>query len=173
MRILTITLILFLTACGLKSLDEIALEQPVFNPQKHLVGKFKGYGIFFDRQGNRATSFEIDLNGKLQDDKIILNELLKYQDGETLTRVYTISKTGNDEYQATASNGLKEPAKITAKGDTLKWEYDLEIKNKDSSFILHFDDYMFLQKDGSILNRSIATKFGIHVGDLFMNIKRL
>ena len=36
-----------------------------------------------------------------------------------------------------------------------------------------FDDWMFLQEDGVVLNRAYASKFGIGLGEIFMSVQKL
>ena len=64
-------------------------------------------------------------------------------------------------------------AKIEAYGNVLRWKYNLRQKIGDREWVLRFDDWMFLQPDGVILNRATAYKWGIEVGEVFMVIRKL
>jgi hypothetical protein len=54
----------------------------------------------------------------------------------------------------------------SAYGNVLNWQYLLNLKADASTWEIHFDDWMFLQNDGVLINRATMSKFGIRVGEI-------
>jgi hypothetical protein len=113
------------------------------------------------------------LEGKRDPDgTFILSEDLRYDNGETLHRDYKIVKHDEHHYEATA-DGIVGSAKIESYGNVLRWSYRLETPVNGKVIVLTFDDWMYLQQDGLMLNRALAYKFGIQVGELVMVVSKL
>jgi hypothetical protein len=152
--------------------SDFAQETPRLLPEEFFLGHTEGSGVFFDRFGKIQKRFIIDLHGKQQEDGFFLNELLRYSDGETVTREYRFTKINENLYEATA-DGVVGKATIEAYGNTLRWSYRLKQMINGSEWTLTFDDWMFLQESGVLLNRAKAYKFGIFVGEVFMSVRKL
>ena len=43
--------------------------------------------------------------------------------------------------------------------ETLNWRYDMDLKVGEGTSV-HFNDWMFLQEDGVLVNRARVTKLG-------------
>ena len=59
-----------------------------------------------------------------------------------------------------------------AKGNALNWSYTLALPYKDSTVNVQFDDWMFLQQDGVLINRAKMKKFGFTLGEVTLFFKR-
>ena len=55
-------------------------------------------------------------------------------------------------------------AKGESNGNALNWTYELLLKVKDKTIKVTFDDWMFLQEKGILLNRAEVNKFGLNIG---------
>ena len=51
-------------------------------------------------------------------------------------------------------------------GNALNWKYDIDLKMKDSSLRVTFNDWMFLQDEDTMINRAKVTKWGILLGEV-------
>ena len=51
-------------------------------------------------------------------------------------------------------------------GKSLHWIYTLKLPVDDKVYEVEFDDWMFLQQDGVMINRSVMKKFGIRLGEV-------
>ena len=147
-------------------------ETPHFAPEVYFLGHTRGSGVFYDRFGDLKRRFVIDLHGEMRDGVFFLNENLKYSDGETLSRHYEFHKINEHLYEATAE-GIVGKATIEAYGNALRWTYKLQQPINGSIWTLSFDDWMFLQDTGIVLNRAKAYKFGIFLGEVMMAVERL
>jgi len=55
-------------------------------------------------------------------------------------------------------------AKGKAVGNALNWTYKLNLKVKNSTVTVDFDDWMFLQDRNILINRADVKKWGIKIG---------
>ena len=146
--------------------------EPKLVIEEYFNGTFQGTGIFFDRFGNQKRSFIVDLVCSTKDGVTYFDENLTYENGEKLSRVYTIKKISDNYYEATA-DGVEGIAKIDSFGNVLRWKYTLLQDINGSIWRLNFDDWMFLQPNGVVLNRAKAYKWGIFLGELFMSVTKI
>ena len=165
-----LVLIGFLVGCSSVGVDYYKLQTPAFVPEEHFVGVHRGQGVFMDRWGKVRKRFTVDLIGERTAVGFILREDLKYTDGETLKRVYNVTKIGEGRYRAEAE-GLVRSAEISVAGNAMRWEYQLVQKIDGSDWTLSFDDWMFLEEDGVVLNRAVVTKWGVVLGEVVMSLR--
>ena len=57
-------------------------------------------------------------------------------------------------------------------GNTLNWHYDMRLKIGGSSVKVHFNDWMFLQPNGVLINKAMVSKLGVDIGRLTLKIKK-
>ena len=53
-----------------------------------------------------------------------------------------------------------------AAGNALNWRYDMDLKVGEGTWRVNFDDWMFLQPDGVLMNRAKVKKFGLAIGSV-------
>lgn len=142
-------------------------------PEEYFLGATRGHGVFFNRFGNLKTSFTVDLEGAWDGSKILsLKESLRYEDGTKSDRTFTITKLSEHEYSVEMAD-LEGPGKIEVFGNCMRWSYRLRQDVGGGKIVtLTFDDWMFLQEDGVILNRAYASKLGIDLGEVFMSVRK-
>ena len=49
-------------------------------------------------------------------------------------------------------------------GNALNWLYEMDLRVADGTWRVRFDDWMFLQPSGLLLNRAKVSKFGLEIG---------
>ncbi|MCB2108266.1 MAG: DUF3833 domain-containing protein [Rhodobacteraceae bacterium] len=171
-RILTIVAIGTLAACSTKMKPEdFANQDPRFVLENYFSGQTKAWGIFEDRFGNLRRQFVVDINGTWDGETLVLDERFAYSDGEKDRRVWTIKKVDDHTYTGTAGD-VVGTAQGKSYGNALNWIYDLNLKVGDDTWKVHFDDWMFLQPEGVLLNRAEVTKWGFHVGTVTLSFRR-
>jgi hypothetical protein len=161
--IATLCLALLLTGCNTMKLEDFSDTQPVFVLEDYFAGETRAWGIFEDRFGNLRRQFVVDINGTWQGGVLTLDERFVYSDGETDRRVWRITKTGPGAYEGTADD-LVGTAEGRARGNALSWRYSMDLKVGDGSWRVQFDDWMFLQPDGILINRARVSKWGFELG---------
>jgi len=155
-----------LSGCGMNIAD-LKNEKPVFVPEKWFVGSFTASGGFFDRFSKLQRRFTMTLEGRNEGDVTVLEEVLRYTDGEVAKRTYNIRKVGENLYEATA-DGVVGKATIEASGNALRWRYKLRQAINGSEWVLSFDDWMYLVDENTMLDRAEVSKFGISLGEVVL-----
>lgn len=64
-------------------------------------------------------------------------------------------------------------AKGKSYGNVLSWAYDFYLKVGDGTLRVHFNDWMYLQPDGMMLNKAEVTKFGVHLGTVTLAFRQV
>ena len=131
--------------------------------EEYFNGKTEAWGMFHDRFGNLKRTFKVDITGTLKEDELTLDERFLYDDGEKERRVWKIKLLGNKKYSGTADDVIGEAMGV-ASGNALNWKYKLDLKVKDTNIKVDFDDWMFLQDKGVLMNRAEVKKWGLNIG---------
>ncbi len=143
--------------------EDFAGREPRFVLQDYFNGRTKAWGLFHDRFGNLRRQFEVDIDGTWDGQTLTLVEDFIYDDGETEQRIWKIKQTGTHNYEGTA-DGVIGIAQGKAYGNALNWAYRFNLKVEDSIWEVSFDDWMFLQDDGVMINKAEISKFGFAIG---------
>ena len=163
MRFLIISF-LFLTSCSTDmNINNFSQNKPKFILEEYFNGKTEAWGMFHDRFGNLKRSFKVDIIGKLKSDILTLDEKFVYDDGEKDTRIWTIKILGDSKYSGEASDVVGKATGVSS-GNALNWKYKLNLKVKDSTIMVDFDDWMFLQDKNILINRAEVKKWGLNIG---------
>jgi hypothetical protein len=147
------------------NIEDFSGRTPGFQLEDYFDGKTEAYGLFEDRFGNLRREFTVRIEGRRDGRTIVLDEQFAYSDGESDRRIWTIEQTGEGEYLGRADD-VVGVARGTARGNALHWRYDMDLKMGDGTWRVHFDDWMFLQPDGVLINRARVTKWGLEIGEV-------
>lgn len=172
MRLLALLLTLTLLSCANDmNVKNFETETPKFVLEDYFDGKTKAWGMFHDRFGNLKRSFKVDIKGIIVNDTLTLDEKFVYNDGEKESRIWSIKILGNNRYSGTADDVIGKATGISS-GNALNWKYKLNLKVKDSTVAVDFDDWMFLQDDNILMNRAEVKKWGIVLGVVSITFKK-
>ena len=138
-------------------------QEPRFVLEDYFEGKTKAWGMFHDRFGALRRQFVVDITGTWDGETLTLDEEFDYADGEKDRRVWTIRKIDDNTYTGTAGDTIGT-AQGRSFGNALNWTYDMNLKVGDGTWEVKFDDWMFLQPGGVLLNRAAVSKFGVELG---------
>jgi hypothetical protein len=140
-------------------------NEPKLTLERYFLGTTRAWGLFEDRFGTVRRQFTVDITGSRDGDDLVLDERFRYSDGETDRRVWRIRRTGEHGYEGRAAD-VVGVATGEAYGNALNWRYEMDLKVGDRTLRVHFDDWMFLQPSGVLLNRARVSKFGIDIGEV-------
>ncbi|NJR20564.1 MAG: DUF3833 domain-containing protein [Hyphomonadaceae bacterium] len=132
--------------------------------EEYFKGKTTAWGVFQDRRGTLIRQFKVDIDGTWEGNVLTLDERFTYADGAKEQRIWTIRKTGPNTYEGTAGD-VVGVAKGLVQGNQLSWIYDVELNIDGRKVVVTFDDRMWLQPDGILINRAKVKKFGIVFGE--------
>jgi|TARA_B110000438_G_scaffold230295_1_gene225297 hypothetical protein len=162
----SIVLILINGCAKMKPID-FKNTVPQFILEEYFKGSTQASGIFEDRFGNIRRQFSVDITGTWNGQDLVLDEQFLYDDGERDQRIWTIKKINAHTYKGRADDVIGA-AHGEAYGNALNWRYDMNLKIGSSTIKVHFNDWMFLQSSGILLNRAEVSKFGIKLGTVIL-----
>jgi hypothetical protein len=161
-----------ITGCGSMEARDFADASPRLVLEEYFDGRTRGWGLFEDRFGTVRRQFVVDIEGTWDGRELVLDEHFTYSDGETDRRVWRITRTGDHGYEGRATD-VVGIAEASAYGNAVHWRYELDLKVENDTWRVHFDDWMFLQPDGVLMNRSRVSKFGLDIGEVTLVFRRL
>lgn len=166
-----LSILLLLGACQSMEIEDFKGTSPKLVLEEYFEGTTKAWGIFEDRFGNLRREFVVDITGTWDGKTLVLDERFAYADGELDQRVWSIDKVSNNRYVGRASDVLGE-AKGQSEGKAFTWTYEMNLNIQGREVKVRFDDWMFLQPDGVLMNRARVSKFGIELGTVTLFFQR-
>ncbi|TNE64365.1 MAG: DUF3833 domain-containing protein [Alphaproteobacteria bacterium] len=165
----------FLTVSGCGSsmtVQDFKMQPPTLALENYFQGRVKASGLFEDRFGNVRNQFTVMINGTWDGQTLILDEDFDYIDGSRENRRWTIVKDGPGRYRGTTEQAVGEAIGETA-GNSFNWRYSFNLKVGDDTWRVKFDDWMFLQPDGTLLNKATIYRWGFKIGTVFLTFHKL
>ena len=147
-------------------------NEPKFLLEEYFVGETTAYGVFEKRSGEVVNQFKVKINGTFEDNMLTLVEDFEYLNGKVEQRIWKIRKLPDGQYEGT-TNGVIGVAKGRVSGNAFNWQYVFDTPVGDTSYNLKFDDWMFLQDDGVLINRAHVTKWGFNVGSVTLSFDKV
>lgn len=169
---LALAVIAGLTGCTSQTLDNYANEQPKLDLRTYFDGPLEASGIFFDYSGRASLRFVVDMKGAWNGNTGTLSETFHYSDGHTDSRVWTLKFSDDQHFTATAHDVVGE-AVGGQKGNAATMKYQLRIPRDGSEMVVSMEDWLYLQEDGTLINRSTMRKFGLPVGELVVTFRKV
>lgn len=160
-----------LAGCSGIPVDSYSAERPEFLLEEYFNGTLDGWGMFQKRDGEVVKRFKVVVEGKWQGNQGVLDEHFTYSDGTLQRRVWRLTKTAGGEYLGEADDVIGV-AKGRVAGNALRWNYTLNLPVDDKVYQVKFDDWMFLQEDGVVINRSVMKKFGFRLGEVILFFRK-
>lgn len=152
-----------LAGCGTMNPEDFSGVKPRLDLFEYFHGPTTAWGIFEDRFGKVRRQFRVDIRGTVEDDELVLVEDFLYDDGEVDQRIWRIRRTGETSYSGRAADVVGE-AQGESSGNAVNWRYTMDLKVGDGTLRVKFDDWMFLQEGGVLINRARVSKFGLEIG---------
>lgn len=150
---------LLLVSCGQVPVERYADQRPALDLPTFFSGPVQAWGMFQDRSGEVIKRFHVDIDSRRDGDRLILDERFLYSDGTRQRRVWTLTPDGAGRWLGSAGNALR-------------WRYHLNLPVDGSTYVVYFDDWMYLMDDDTLINRSSMSKFGIELGQVTLFFRR-
>lgn len=174
--ILTATLLstsaLFLSSCAGASLEDARGQNPSFDPKVFFQGKLQAHGMFQKPSGKKINHFVADMDASWSGDTLLLDERFTWNDGRKTRRTWTMVIDGPKSIKGWAAD-VADTARGGWDGNAFHWEYPLMLDVDGKSWKVWMDDWMWLVDRGTVLNRTRMTKWGYHLGDATLSIRRV
>lgn len=155
---------MLISGCGPKVAD-YKDNTPKLAFEEFFNGPVMAHGIIQSRSGKVIRRFTVDMRGTWDGDKGKLEEIFVYDDNERQERTWNVTRLPDGRYSGTASDIIGAATGEQA-GNAIRWNYVMRIPVGGTTYDVKFDDWMFLMPDGTMLNRSALTKFGVRVGEV-------
>jgi len=166
-----IFLVIFLSGCAGVDVTKYESERPELKLEEYFNGTLDAWGMFQKRDSTVVKRFKVVIDAHWEGDNGVLDERFTYSDGSRQRRVWKITKTGDDSYTGQADD-VVGIANGRVSGNSLHWIYTLRLPVDDDVYEVKFDDWMYLQEDGVMFNRSVMKKFGIRLGEVTLFFKK-
>ena len=164
--------LIVLSGCTSMKPSDFSKVEPLLRIEDYFVGQTRAWGIFEDRFGNLRRQFVVDIQGSWGGEALVLDERFRYSDGETDRRVWTIKKIDEHRYEGRADDVIGT-AIGESYGNALNWRYDMDLKIGEGTLRVHFNDWMFLQSSGVMVNRARVSKLGIAIGEVTLFFQKV
>jgi len=152
-----------LIGCASQSISDFQGTSPEFDLQAYFLGKTQATGIFEDRFGRLRREFIVDIDGYMEGETLILDEQFFYKDGEEAERIWRIDQLNTGLYEGRADD-IVGAATGKLSGNALNWVYVMDLKVGGDVWRVKFDDWMYLQDGGILINRAYVRRWGFLIG---------
>ncbi len=169
--------LLVLSGCAGNKITDFNAGRPPLVLADYFAGQSTATGVFEDRFGKVRRQFVVKLTGTVVGDTLTLDERFVYDDGETQTRIWKLTRTSPTTYEGRADD-IIGVAKGTLAGNALNFQYQVKLKvgkAKDGSpkfWKVRFNDWMYLQPNGVLMNRAYVSRFGLQIGSVTIAFTR-
>jgi hypothetical protein len=146
-------------------------RSPEFDPRHHLDGPLLCEGVIYGPTGRVSSRFVADMHGTWDGDTGTLAETFRYDSGVVQNRLWTLRLQGAS-VRADAPDLVGSGTGQIA-GPALRLRYRIRLAQDAGGHVLAVTDWMYLMDNGTIINRSQFTKFGITVAEMVATIRRV
>ncbi len=154
----------WLTGCANVNVSDYQNEKPKLDLATYFNGKVDGWGMVQDRSGKVTRRFTVEIDCTWRGNEGVLDESFIWSDGKTEKRIWKITKQG-DNYIGTAGDVVGQAIGV-ASGAALQWRYILDLPVDNTTYKVNMDDWMYLIDDKTMANRTVMTKFGVHLAEI-------
>lgn len=171
MKTLLLLCCLALASCTGVDVQTYRDQAPSLDLKTFFAGRTEAWGIFQKRSGEVAKRMHVVVDGRVQGEALILHEAFTYSDGTHQVREWTLHPDGPGRWRGTAGDVVGEATGEVA-GNTLHWQYDLNLVVDGKTWQVHFDDWMYLLDEHTLANRSSMSKLGIELGQVSLFFRK-
>lgn len=165
-RLLPLLLLLpLLAGCSSVEVEHYAGTTPRLDIGEYFDGETRAWGMVQDYRGEVQRRFTVVIDGTLDGDTLTLDERFTYQDGETDRRVWTFERQDDATWLGRA-NDVEGPVEARQAGHVFNMRYRLPVEVSGRELTFTMDDWMYLQPDGRLINRTAMSKFGVTLAEI-------
>lgn len=137
------------------------------------AGELDAHGVILTRGGKVRRSFNATMRGTWEENngtlQGVLTEDFVFNDGEKLLRRWEFVKTGDGQYNGTASD-VENTALLATYGNALRMDYALLVPVSGKTFVVNVEDWLWLMERDVVVNKSTMCKWGFRVGEIITTI---
>ena len=171
-RLYLLLLALLLAGCSSVDIERYAGTTPRLDIGEYFDGQTRAWGMVQDYSGEVQRRFTVEIDGTLDGDTLTLDERFTYADGETDRRAWTFERQGDNRWMARASD-VEDAVEARQSGHVFTMQYRLPVEVSGREITFTMDDWMYLQPDGRLINRTAMRKFGITLAEITIVFDRM
>ncbi|SFT93284.1 DUF3833 domain-containing protein [Halomonas saccharevitans] len=156
---------LLLAGCGSVDVERYAGTTPRLDIGEYFDGQTRAWGMVQDYSGEVQRRFTVMIDGSLEGDTLTLDERFTYQNGEMDRRVWTFERQDDATWLGSA-NDVEGPVEARQAGHAFNMRYRLPVEVSGRELTFTLDDWMYLQPDGRLINRTAMSKFGVTLAEI-------
>lgn len=119
-----------------------------------------------NRSGEVVQRFIVDIDGRIDGDLLILDEIFTYGVGDgPKTRIWEIEQNASGEFVGNAGD-IAGPARGVSHGNAFNFSYEMDLPVDDTEYRVVFDDWFWAFDEATMMNRSYIKKFGIVMAEV-------
>ncbi len=151
---------------------DLAGSAPRFDLRTHLSGPILCEGVIYGPTGRVASRFVAEMEGVWNGNTGVLKERFRYDSGRVQDREWRLQLSNDGSIRAEADD-VVGPGTGRAEGAAVQLRYRIKLDEEAGGHVLNVTDWMYLMENGTIMNRSQFTKFGITVAELVATMRRM
>ena len=139
--------------------------KPMFDPVTFWTGQTASWGVIENLHGEPTEIITTRTKGTPEGAGGLHMVQRVTTGGKDSVRDWHIRRLADGWFEATA-NDLVGTARGRPSGRTLHWTWTLAAKPGNGLFDVTMDQWMYLADNGTLLNRTIVSKLGIHLAEI-------
>ncbi len=151
---------------------DLAKSGPRFDLRTHLAGPILCEGVIYGPTGRVSSRFVAEMEGVWDGNSGVLKERFRYDSGRVQDREWRLFLSNDWSIRAEADD-VVGPGTGRAEGAGVQLRYRIKLDEEAGGHVLNVTDWMYLMENGTIMNRSQFTKFGITVAELVATMRRI
>jgi len=165
LAVVSTLLLLLMAGCSSVDVEDYADSDPRLDIADYFTGTTRAWGMVQDYSGEVQRRFTVTIEGSVEDDTLTLDETFEFADGETDRRVWRFERVDEHRWVGTA-NDVEGTVEARQYGHAFHMNYPLDVEIGDRTINFNMDDWMYLQPDGRLINRTAMKKFGLTLGEI-------
>ncbi len=150
---------------------DYATTLPHFDLRRYLNGPIQCEGVIYGPMGRVSSRFVADFDARWDGNVGVMTESFRYDSGAVQNREWTLTLGNDGAVKATAPDVVGE-GYGRAEGAGVQLTYRLRLRPEAGGHVLKVTDWMYLMENGTIMNRSQFSKFGIKVAELVATMRK-
>ena len=153
---------LALAACARVPASPVGPRAPITLDQA-FSGRSTGTGVFRVDLTGAERRFTARLDSRLVGDRLTIVEDFHYDDGEENRLTWVFDRAGPGRWTGRREDTVGVATAIEA-GDEIRLSYLADFRSGNDVTRLGFEDVIYFDPTGRVINDAIVTRFGIPVG---------
>lgn len=154
-----------LQGCSSPKLSDYANREPKLDLVDFFAGRSDAWGMVQQRDGLLLRHFYASIEGRMEGEKLILDEQFVFDDGEKQSRVWTFTPVAPQRWSGVAHD-VVGTADLQTAGNAVHLRYTLQVPVSGRVIDMSMDDWMFQLDDKTLVNRTSMRKWGVELGEL-------